>query len=97
MTTRKYSATIVIDPSGSEGSSSEMIPKISEIISQSDGEVSKVTELGQHDFAYPIKKTLTRGTYLQFDISGSSQTPDKIKEKLRLEKKVDRVLIECSN
>jgi ribosomal protein S6 len=97
MTTRKYSATIVIDPSGSEGSSSEMIPKISEIIAQSDGEVSKVTELGQHDFAHPIKKTLTRGTYLQFDISGSSQTPDKIKEKLRLEKKVDRVLIECSN
>lgn len=97
MTTRKYSATIVIDPSGSEGSSSEMIPKITEIIAQSDGEVSKVTELGQHDFSYPIKKTLTRGTYLQFDISGSSQTPHKIKEKLRLEKKVDRVLIECSN
>ena len=56
MTTRKYSATIVIDPSGSEGSSSEMIPKISEIIAQSDGEVSKVTELGQHDFAFLSKK-----------------------------------------
>jgi ribosomal protein S6 len=97
MTTRKYSATIVIDPSGSDGSSSEMIPKISEIISQSEGEVSKVSELGQHDFAYPVKKNLTRGTFLQFDITGSSETPDKIKEKLRLEKKVDRVLIECSN
>jgi len=56
MTTRNYSATIVIDPSGSDGSSSEMIPKISEIIAQSEGEVSKVTELGQHDFAYPVKK-----------------------------------------
>ncbi len=96
MTSRNYSATIVIDPSGSEGSSSEMIPKISEVIAQSDGEVSKVKELGQHDFAYPVKKSLSRGTYIQFDITGSSSTPAKIKEKLRLEKKVDRILIESS-
>ena len=56
MKTRNYSATIVIDPSGSEGSSNEMIPKLTEAIAQSDGEVNKVVELGQHDFAYPIKK-----------------------------------------
>ena len=74
MTTRNYSATIVIDPSGSEGSSSEMIPKITEIIAQSNGEVKKVQELGQHDFAYPVKKSLSRGTYLQFDISGEPST-----------------------
>jgi len=97
MTTRNYSATIVIDPSGSEGSSNEMIPKLSEVIAQSDGEVIKVEELGQHDFAYPTRKNLLRGSYLQFEITGSPQTPEKIKEKLRLEKKVDRVLIECSN
>ena len=56
MKSRNYSATIVIDPSGSEGSSSEMIPKLSEVIAQSDGEVMKVQELGQHDFAYLSKK-----------------------------------------
>ena len=97
MTSRIYSATIVIDPRGSDGSSSEMIPKLTEIIAQSEGEVLKVQELGQHDFAYPTKKEFTRGTYLQFDISGSPETPSKIKDKLRLEKKVDRILIECSN
>ncbi len=97
MTTRSYSATIVIDPSGIEGSTSEMIPKLTEIIAQCDGEVSKVQELGQHDFAYPVKKSFPRGTYLLFDLTGSTSTPYKIKEKLRLEKKVDRVLIECSN
>ena len=58
MTTRKYSATIVIDPSGSEGSSSEMIPKISEIIAQSDGEVSKVTELESARFCISYQKNL---------------------------------------
>ena len=97
MKSRNYSATIVIDPSGSEGSSSEMIPKLSEVIAQSNGEVMKVQELGQHDFAYLSKKKISRGTYLQFDIAGTSETPQKIKEKLRLEKKVDRILIECSS
>ena len=61
MKTRNYSATIVIDPSGSEGSSNEMIPKLTEAIAQSDGEVNKVVELGQHDFAYPIKRILPKG------------------------------------
>jgi len=97
MTTRNYTATIVIDPSGSDGSSSEMIPKLTEIIGQSQGEVTKVQDLGQHDFAYPIKKNLPRGTFLQFDIKGHSSTPALIKDKLKLEKKVDRILIECTN
>lgn len=94
MKPRNYLATIVIDPSGSAGSSSEMIPKLSEVIAQSDGEVTKVQELGQHSFAYPTKKNFTQGTYLQFEITGKPETPKIIKNKLRLEKKVDRILIE---
>ena len=37
---------------------------------------------------------MIRGTYLQFEIAGSSNFPDSLKERLKLEKKVDRVLIE---
>ena len=80
MKTRNYSATIVIDPRGNEGSTSEMIPKLTEAIAQSDGEVLKIQELGQHDFAYPTKKNFTRGTFLQFDISGSSETPKRLRK-----------------
>ena len=94
MKQRNYIATVVVNPSGSEGSSSEMIPKLTEVINRSEGEVKKVQELGQHDFAYPTKKSFTRGSYLQFDISGSPQTPTMIQEILKLEKKVDRILIE---
>jgi len=53
-----------------------------------------VEELGQHDFAYPTKKDFTRGSYLQFHFSGKVETPLLIQENLRLEKKVDRCLIE---
>ena len=37
-----YLATIVFDPKGSDGSTDEMIPKLSEIIVSVDGEVQKV-------------------------------------------------------
>ena len=95
MNKKNYLATIVFDPRGSDGTSDEMIPKLSEVISDSDGEVIKVENQGNHDFAYPQKKGLSKATYLQFEITGLPSTPETIKKKLKLEKKVDRVLIEC--
>jgi ribosomal protein S6 len=71
-----------------------MIPKLSEIIRQSEGEVTKVENQGNHDFIYPQSKEVTSGTYLQFEIEADAEMPLRLKEKLKLEKKVDRVLIE---
>ena len=51
-----YLATIVFDPKGSDGSTDEMIPKLSEIIVSVEGEVQKVENQGSHDFAYPQKE-----------------------------------------
>ena len=95
MTKKNYLATIVCDPRGADGSSDEMIPKLSEIIRDSEGEVTKVENLGTHDFAYPQKNHMQSGVYLQFEISADPLMPDRLKEKLKLEKKIDRVLIEC--
>ena len=89
-----YLATIVFDPKGSDGSTDEMIPKLSEIIVSVDGDVKKVENQGSHDFAYPQKGKLKTGVYLQFELLGDSDFPARLKDKLRLEKKVDRILIE---
>ena len=95
MTKKNYLATIVCDSRGADGSSDEMIPKLSEIIRDSEGEVTKVENLGTHDFAYPQKNQMQSGVYLQFEISADPLMPDRLKEKLKLEKKIDRILIEC--
>ena len=71
-----------------------MIPKLSEIIRQVDGEVTKVDNQGSRDFIYPQSKDVTSGTYLQFEIESDPEMPIRLKEKLKLEKKVDRILIE---
>ena len=94
MNKRNYLATIVYDARGADGSSDEMIPKLSEIIRQAEGEVSKVDNQGSKDFVYPQSKNLSSGIYLQFEIESDSELPVRLKEKLKLEKKVDRVLIE---
>ena len=89
-----YLATIVFDPKGSSGSTDEVIPKLSKIIVSADGEVQKVESQGTHDFAYPQKGKASGGVYLQFQLSGDPEMPSRLKAKLRLEKKVDRVLVE---
>ena len=94
MNKRNYLATIVYDAHGADGTSDEMIPRLSEIIRDAEGEVTKVENQGNHDFAYPQSKEMKSGTYLQFEISGDPEMPVRLKDKLRLEKKVDRVLIE---
>lgn len=94
MNKRNYLATIVFNAKGADGSSDEMIPKLSEIIRQAEGEVTKVENQGNHDFVYPQSKDMTIGTYLQFEIESDPELPLRLKEKLKLEKKVDRVLIE---
>jgi ribosomal protein S6 len=94
MNKRNYLATIVYDARGADGSSDEMIPKLSEIIRQVDGEVTKVDNQGSRDFVYPQSKDITSCTYLQFEIESDPEMPIRLKEKLKLEKKVDRILIE---
>jgi len=94
MNKRNYLATIVYDAREADGSSDEMIPKLSEIIRQVDGEVTKVDNQGSRDFIYPKSKDVTSGTYLQFEIESDPEMPIRLKEKLKLEKKVDRILIE---
>ncbi len=94
MNKRNYLATIVYDSRGSDGSSDEMIPKLSEIIRQIDGEVLKVDNQGSHEFSYPQSKDMNSGTFLQFEIESDPEMPKRLKEKLKLEKKVDRILIE---
>ena len=80
MNKRNYIATIVYDARGADGSSDEMIPKLSEIIRQVDGEVTKVDNQGSHDFIYPQSKDRTSGTYLQFEVESDAIMPIRLKE-----------------
>lgn len=93
---RNYTATLVLDASGSKDSADAMISKISEIIAGLEGEVKKVENIGLRDLARPQDQNLPRAAYVKIDFESGVEGPAGIKEKLRLDKSVDRILIEKS-
>jgi len=91
---RNYEATVVLDTRGSQDSADIMISKISEIIASLNGEVKKVENLGSRELARPQSRDLSTAAYVKINFESSPSAPTTIKEKLRLDKSVDRILIE---
>jgi ribosomal protein S6 len=91
---RTYEAILVLDTHGSEDSADAMTSKVSEIIAGMGGEVKKVENLGLRDLARPQSKDLASAAYVKIDFESGPDGPTTIKEKLRLDKNFDRILIE---
>ncbi|MBG29219.1 MAG: 30S ribosomal protein S6 [Opitutae bacterium] len=91
---RTYEAILVLDTHGSEDSADAMTSKVSEIIAEMGGEVKKVENLGLRDLARPQSKDLASAAYVKIDFESGPDGPAIIKEKLRLDKNFDRILIE---
>ena len=85
---------MVLDPRGNEGGSDEFISQMSDVIRSVEGEVKKVENLGPQDFARKSSSNLSNGVHFQFDIESDPELPSRLLEKLSLEKKVDRIVVE---
>ncbi len=96
MSKRNYKATMVFDLRDTEGGADELISHVSEIIRSVDGDVQKVESLGNRNFARPKVRGFGSGTYAQFDFEADGEAPKRLREKLALEKKVDRVIVELA-
>tara|TARA_Y100000588_G_scaffold325689_3_gene359607 strand:- start:179 stop:475 length:297 start_codon:yes stop_codon:yes gene_type:complete len=93
---RNYTATLVLDTRESEESADAMISKLSEIIAHLDGEVKKVENLGSREIARPKARNFSSAVYVKIDFESGREVPSKIKEQLRLEKTIDRIIIEIA-
>ena len=91
---RTYEAILVLDTHGSEDSADAMTSKVSEIIAGMGGEVKKIENLGLRDLTRPQSKDLASAAYVKIDFESGPDGPATIKEKLRLDKNFDRILIE---
>lgn len=96
MSKRNYKATMVFDLRDTEAGADEMISHVSEIIRSVEGDVKKVESLGNRNFARPQARGFNSGTYAQFDFEAETDVPTQLREKLALEKKVDRVIVELA-
>ena len=91
---RKYLGTFILDTRGYDEPVETLIDKLKNIITDIKGTVGEVENLGPQDFARVTNKHNPTGHYVRITFEGNTESAATIKEKLRLDKTVNRVLIE---
>src|SRR5690625_2393607 len=93
-TSQNYKATFILDTREQKESIEEIIEHLKKEIEAEQVEITNVENLGPHDFARTPDRNLTSGTYLQVDFRTESYRPNALHERFRLNKAVDRILVQ---
>lgn len=93
---RKYKATFVIDTRGREEALDQLIEKVKSDIVAVHGQVHAVESLGQRDFARLSDGHLAAAPYVQVDFSAPIEGPKNLRERLRLNPVVHRVMVQSA-
>ena len=92
-TTKSYRASFILDTRGQEASSEELMEEYAGISTELGAEITKKENVGVLPFVRITDKKFPEGTYFQLDVKAAPTFPAAIKEKLRLDKRVNRILI----
>lgn len=91
---RNYRATFLLDTRNYQQPVETLVEKVTGTIESVKGSIKKVNNLGQKEFARVTKRKFPSGIYLELLFEGPSDAPAAIKEKLRLDRNVNRILVE---
>ncbi|WP_269522551.1 30S ribosomal protein S6 [Coraliomargarita parva] len=94
-TTNNYKATFILDLRESEDDSQKVLADITETLGSIGGQATQSEDLGMKAFARAADKRYTQGHYLEVRFAGPSSVPSQLKEKLRLDKRVNRIFVEA--
>lgn len=93
--TKTYNISFIFDLRDSEDDSQKVIDDITTISSSIGGEVSGSEILGMREFARAADQRFTQGHYVQLQVSGGPGFPAELKEKLRHDRRVNRIFVEA--
>lgn len=93
-TNRNYRATFILDTRGVEAPVEELVESYAKLIGEAGGEVSATDNLGSRDFARKAANGLPSGIFVQYEFAAPASAPGEIQEKVRLDRKVNRVMVE---
>lgn len=91
---RSYLATFVLDTRGVEAPVEELIEGVSQTIAETGCEVQEVRDLGDTPFVRKSRKGPSNGIYVQYIFTGPADAPTTVRDKFRLDRKVDRIMIQ---
>lgn len=93
-TKNKYKATFILDLRESKDDSAKVMADLNEILKSIGGEPSDSEDLGMLDFARATDRRYTQGHYIEIYFEGSSDVPSTLNEKLKLDKRINRIFVE---
>jgi len=94
VTTNNYKVTFILDLRESEDDVAKVEADIKEILGNVGSEVSSSEDLGMRDFARAADQRFKQGHYLEMYFAGPSAASANLKEKLRLDKRINRIFVE---
>tara|TARA_B100001248_G_scaffold262736_1_gene261988 strand:- start:50555 stop:50857 length:303 start_codon:yes stop_codon:yes gene_type:complete len=95
-TKRSYKATFILDTRNYQEPVETLVEKLKSTISAVDGTVTNVEDLGSQSFARVTDRNFPVGIYVSIDFDGATTSPQALKEKLRLDKTVNRIFVESN-
>ena len=93
-TKNKYKATFILDLRESKDDSVKVMADLNEILKSIGGEPSVSEDLGMLDFARAADRRYTKGYDIEIYFEGAGDVPSTLNEKLKLDKRVNRIFIE---
>lgn len=94
VTINNYKTTFILDLRESEDDSAKVMADIKEILSSIGAEQSSSEDLGIRDFVRAADQRFKQGHYVEVYLSGPGTVPAALKEKLRLDKRINRIFVE---
>lgn len=92
---KAYKTTFILDLRDTEDDVAKVTTDISEILSSLGASVSDSQDLGIKEFARAVDHKYRQGHYLEIYFSGAHTVPQDLKEKLRLDKRINRIFVEA--
>ena len=93
---RNYKSTFILDLRETEDDVAKVTSDISEILVALGASVDTTEELGLKEFTRAADKRYSQGNYLEVYFTGAPTVPSELKEKLRLDKRVNRIFVQSN-
>ena len=93
---RQYKTSFILDTRNYKDSLESLIERVTKAIESVGGSVKKMENIGQKEFSRVTDRHFPNGIYLRADVEAPANYPADLNEKLRLDKSIDRVLIESN-
>ncbi len=91
---RSYRASLILDLRGSAEAPETAIDRIKDVLKSVECKVTEVENLGQKEFSRVVDRKFPSGLYVQFHFEGPVSAPVAFREKLRLDRTLNRILVQ---